>query len=332
LRRIKVFPKGSQQIDIMVGIRLLSIGAFWLCMTAGAGAYSLDVSAHPGKQPVSAAHLSKSDREKVGELFMVMCLNHFAEGRFELAEQACGRAIEADSHLADAYKLRGYAYLMDHRFERAEKDFRSALKLKPNDDQNIAGYGQSLNGESHFSDAASQFHRALSLAPERAAYWNGLCWALAGEGHQLYSALDTCNRALALAPGAAGILNSRAMVYLRLRRFPLAVADYSASLEVQHDQASAWFGRGLARLWLGEKEGSSDISEARRRDPGVGSIFIQMSVLPARCLNAKGPACPPDFPIMPEKSSGAYQVAMLHADPDQELFSEIKVREGHGGK
>lgn len=308
----------------MFRIGLLPVAAFWLSLTGIASAHALDVSAYAGKPPSSVEALSKSDREKAGALFMAMCLSHFAEGDFEWTEQACGQAIEANPHLADAYKVRGYAYLMDHRFERAEKDFHAALRLKPNDDQNIAGYGQSLNGEGHFSDAAAQFHRALSLAPERASYWNGLCWALAGEGHQLQAALDACNRALTLAPGAAGILNSRAMVYLRLHRFSPAAADYTASLGVQQNQASAWFGRGFARLWQGEKGGSADISEARRRDPGVDSVFVQMGVLPAQCSNAAGPACPPNFPIMPEKSPGAYQVAMLHADPDQELVLDIR--------
>jgi len=299
---------------------------FCLCLAGTANGQALDVSARHGKS-VAVQPLSKSEGEKVGALFMAMCLTHFAQGHFEWAEEACGQAIEADPRLADAYKVRGYAYLMNHRFERAEKDFHAALRLKPNDDQNVAGYADSLNGEGRFAEAAGQFRRALSLVPDRAAYWNGLCWALAGEGSQLSVALDSCNRALTLAPGAAGILNSRAMVYLRQRRFPLAVADYGASLAVQRDQASAWFGRGFARLWLGEKQGSADISEARRRDTGVDSIFVQMGVLPVHCAAASVPACPPGFLPMPDKSSGAYQVAVLHADPDQELVLEIKA--GH---
>lgn len=307
----------------MLRFGLPSFAAFWLAVTAAASALPLDVSTHSSKTPGPPVH--QSEGENVGALFMAMCLTHFADAKFEWAEQACGQAIQADPGLADAYKLRGYAYMMDHRFERAEKDFRTALRLKPHDDQNIAGYGQSLSGQGHFVEAAAQFRRALSLAPERASYWNGLCWSLAGEGRQLPVALDSCNRALALAPGAAGILNSRAMVYLRLRRFSPAVADYAASLKVQSDQASAWFGRGFARLSLGEKEGGLDIAEARRRDPGVDSLFVQMGVLSAHCLMASTPACPPGFPPVPEKRPGTYQVAMLHADADQELVLEISV-------
>jgi tetratricopeptide (TPR) repeat protein len=308
-------------------ICFLPLAAFLICATGPAGAEPAATFARAGKPSGPAASLSRSDSEKVATLFMAMCLAHLAEYKLAWAEQSCGQAIEANPRLADAYKVRGYAYLMEHRFERAEKDFRAALQLKPHDDQNIAGFGESLSGEGHFSDAASQFRQALSMVPKRAAYWNGLCWALAGEGRQLRNALDSCNRALALAPGAAGILNSRAMVYLRLRQFPLAIADYSVSLKVEREQASAWFGRGFARLSRGEKEGRTDISEARRRDPGVDSVFVQMGVLSVDCLNKGGAACPPGFPTAPVKSPGAYQVALLHADPDQELVLEI--RPGH---
>lgn len=314
----------------MLRIRLLSLSIICFCTVGVASALPADPTVHPGNASAPSVSLSRSDRKKVGELFMAMCLNHFEQGKLEWAEQACSQALEANPHLGDAYKLRGYAYLMDHRFERAEKDFHAALRLKPRDDQNIAGYGQSLSGQGRFSEAASQFRLALSLAPERASYWNGLCWSLAGEGHRLHIALDSCNRALALAPGAAGILNSRAMVYLRLHRFSFAIDDYSASLDVQQDQASAWFGRGLARLALDEKQGSSDILEARHRDPGVDGLFIQMGVLPRSCTHTGGPVCPPGFPAIPDQRQSAYRVAMLHADADQELVREIRATHGMG--
>jgi hypothetical protein len=116
------------------------------------------------------------------------------------------------------------------------------------------------------------------------------------------------------------------MVYLLTQRSGLAIADYTASLAVQPDQASAWFGRGLARLKLGEAAGASDIAEARHRDPGVDSIFVQMKALPARCPQLGRPACPHGFPPRQETKPGAYVVARLHADPDQELAAAVGSR------
>jgi tetratricopeptide (TPR) repeat protein len=305
----------------MARARLLSLALFCLLLGARAEARPLGVSVRPQGETEPSA--PAKDLDKAAGLFMAMCLDHFMHGKLEWARQACSQAIEANPQSADAYKVRGYVYLMSHEFESAARDFKAALQLSPNDDQNIAGYGQSLSGLGRFADAVSQFRRALSLAPNRAAYWNGLCWALAGEGRKLDRALDSCNRAMALAPGAAGILNSRAMVYLHLRHFPLAIADYTASLKVEADQASAWFGRGLARLSLGMKMGSLDIVEAWRRDPEVDKLFVQMGVLPAHCLTAGTPGCLPGFPVRPERPLGGYQAVVLHADADQELFKAI---------
>jgi tetratricopeptide (TPR) repeat protein len=317
---------------------VISCVVAWCWVTVVAPAQPAEISAQAAGKS-EALPGGDGDAQKVGSLFLHMCVNHFGRGELTWAEQACSRALVANPREVDAYKLRGYIYLVGHRFVQAAEDFRAALRLRPNDDQEIAGYGQSLSGMGKFSAAAAQFRKALAIAPQRAPYWNGLCWALAGDGHRLQQALNSCNQALSLVPGAAGTLNSRAMVYLHMKRFYLAIADYSASLKVQQDQASAWFGRGLAHLNLGKVEGASDILEARRRDPGIDGLFVQMGVLPANCPQAADgkasakSACPPGFPPAQSDRSGAYRTVSLHADPDQELASAMEtVERGLGRK
>jgi len=317
----------------MARISFISFLIVCCCLTPVAAAQPTATSVQPAGKS-EALPGGDGDAQKVGSLFLHMCVNHFSRGNLVWAEQACSRALVANPREVEAYKLRGYIYLVGHRFVEAAEDFRAALRLRPKDDQEIAGYGQSLSGMGKFPAAADQFRKALALAPQRAPYWNGLCWALAGDGHRLQEALDSCNQALSLMPAAAGTLNSRAMVYLHMKRFSLAIADYSASLEVQQDQASAWFGRGLAHLHLGKMEGASDILEARRRDAGIDSLFVQMGVLPANCSQATDdkakakPACPLGFPPAQSGRPGAYMTASLHADPDQELAWAIQAVDG----
>src|SRR6185369_103665 len=86
------------------------------------------------------------------------------------------------------------------------------------------------------------------LAPNKAPYWSALCWARAGTGRQLNLALAECDRSLALQPGTAAALNSRGLVNLRLKKFDASIKDYNAALAAGPLQASARFGRGLARL------------------------------------------------------------------------------------
>jgi tetratricopeptide (TPR) repeat protein len=240
--------------------------------------------------------------------YLAACLSALANGRPLKAEQACGQAIASNPGLATGYKLRGYVYLIEHRFERAAADFRIALEIRPNDPENRAGYGQSLNGLGQFSGAVAEFTKAVSLSPATAAYHNGLCWARAGTGRNLRTALADCDRALALAPGSAGPLNSRGLVELRLGRLPAAIADYDASLASQPSQPSARFGRGLAWLRLRQTaKGASDINEARRADPEIDDLFITLGILRRECgPGAAGPDCPVGFPPNPGQKTRSY--------------------------
>jgi tetratricopeptide (TPR) repeat protein len=66
------------------------------------------------------------------------------------AEAACGRTIDLLPDSPLGYKFRGFAYLLEHRFERAESDLREAVKLDPHDPDNQAGLGRALSGQGRF--------------------------------------------------------------------------------------------------------------------------------------------------------------------------------------
>jgi len=308
----------------MRNFRLLPMLAAALWMSGPAAARPTAVSLPPKQDKMPAPLLgNRSGGEKSGNLFLAFCLYQLTRGNLTPAEEACGHALEVNPRDSDAYKLRGYAYLLEHRFERAATDFRAALRLKPSDDNDLAGYGQSLSGLGQYPAAAAQFRKALAVSPQKAAYWNGLCWAQAGSGRQLGQALTACNRALAIEPGAPGALNSRGLVYLRMKRFTAAIADYSISLHVRPEQASAWFGRGLARLSAGETAGAADIADARRRDSAIDSMFIMMGVLPARCDLLGELKCPPGFPPNLQKTPGAFMTVPYTYDPGDALAEDI---------
>jgi tetratricopeptide (TPR) repeat protein len=270
-------------------------------------AQPLTASVHPSKEGLPAPELE--DSKPPGAFPLLVCLNSLVQGDTARAEKSCSAALLQNPQEHNAYKLRGYAYLIDHRFERAGADFQAALRLKPQDHEDRAGYAQSLSGQGKFQEAVVQYRKALDLAPDRAPYWNGLCWARAGTGQQLNQALKDCARALSLQPGAAAPLNSRGLVYLRLKQFDRSIADYTASLTVGPLQASARFGRGLAWLYSGKTDkGKADIAEARRRDSEIDSLFALLGVLPVSCAQ-KQEGCPAGFPRKLEKPAPAHLVA-----------------------
>ena len=66
------------------------------------------------------------------------------------------------------------------------------------------------------------------------------------------------------------MLDSRAMVRLRMGDLAGAMADYDRVLAAQPAIAWSWFGRGLAKLRSGrEEDGKADIAAAIRIDPGL---------------------------------------------------------------
>jgi len=194
------------------------------------------------------------------------------------------------------------------------------MRLKPSDDQAVAGYAQSLSDMGSYAASVAQFHKALALAPEKPAYWNSLCWSQAATGEKLDEALAACNKALRIEPEAAAAYNSRGLVHLRMQHFATAIADYNHALRLSSEQPSARFGLGLAKLLRGDRAGARDVRQARELEPGIDQLFIGMGLLPDRCdASAKKP-CPPNFPSAPTSSRANPLIVKLREPLRQETL------------
>lgn len=293
-------------------------------------AMSLPVSVKSGEYRLPAPQLEdRSGRENLAPIFLLACLDALSQGRITEGRELCTQALKIDSQLADAYKMRGYAYLLERRFERARADFQVAVRLQPQDSASLAGFGQSLSGLGQFQAAVIQLEKAVALSPTTAPFWNGLCWARAGTGRNLKQALADCNRALALQPGALAALSSRGMTHLRMGQFKAAIADYDAALKTRAGLPSALYGRGLARLNLGRVvDGAADISDARRGDADIDDLFVTLGIVPRSCAYSEGKAvCLPGFPSLPKEQVGNYRLfgVSLQMVPDEDMMLAIEI-------
>jgi len=279
---------------------------------------AISVQPHEERLPTPLLKRGGSEQGTAGR-FLASCLVRFALGDLKGAEETCGEAIALDPGRAEAFKLRGYVYLLEQRYEHANADFRTAMRLKPSDDQAVAGYAQSLSDMGRYSAAVAEFHKALALAPEKPAYWNSLCWSQAATGKGLEDALTACNKALRIEPDAAAAYNSRGLVHLRMQRFAKAIADYRQALRLSLDQPSARFGLGLARLFKGDRAGAQDIRQARELEPRIDQLFVGMGVLPERC-DAPGKACPAGFPRALAPGAAGPLIVKLQESRRQEIM------------
>ena len=297
-----------------------------LAVVGAAAANPLRVSVPPNRdpQPLARAAPSADVLAARAALDLMTCLSAIAQGRLADGEEACSDAIRLNPGDVTAFKLRGYGYLLGHDYERAGDDLRTALQMDPNDDEILAGYAESLSGRGKFSQSLPFFRKALLLAPGNATYWSAECWARAGTGKQLGIALEHCDRALALAPGAAGPLNSRGLVHLRMGLNAAALQDYDRSLKARATVASARFGRGIAQLRLGNGEAAlADITAARATDAAIDSMFVTLGVLPKPCRDASGkPGCPPP---LQRKAPYPWQSVHFVTDPDDDFLMTIEV-------
>ena len=112
-------------------------------------------------------------------------------------------------------------------------------------------------------DAAADFATVRTAFADNATMLNNLCWSAALEGVMLDQALQDCNAALALVPGAAAYLDSKARVLLQQGDAAAALEIYDAALAKNPELSASLYGRGLARIALGRtEEGEADKTAA----------------------------------------------------------------------
>ncbi|QMW24242.1 tetratricopeptide repeat protein [Sandaracinobacteroides saxicola] len=149
----------------------------------------------------------------------------------------------------------------------------AALKTSPDDRGLLTVRGLLLAKKGDMARATKDF-AAVSAKTTDATELNNLCWEKATAGVALAMALEECDRALKLAPGIAGFLDSRGMVLLRLGRLDEAIADYGKALAQEPDQAESLYGRAVAWARKGERAKSdADAAAAIKRDPKVKERF-----------------------------------------------------------
>jgi tetratricopeptide (TPR) repeat protein len=119
--------------------------------------------------------------------------------------------------------------------------------------------------------ARSDFDALRAIAGGNPDLMNNICWNQAITGFDLEQALADCD--VALTTGEASVIDSRAMVLLHLGRYAEAKAAYDQALAGQPNQSPSLYGRGFARLALGDPAGREDMDRARKLDVDVIEDF-----------------------------------------------------------
>jgi tetratricopeptide (TPR) repeat protein/ABC-type dipeptide/oligopeptide/nickel transport system ATPase subunit len=237
------------------------------------------------------------------------------------AIKLCNRAIKLNRKLTDAYLQRGLAYTRlaaqqqmsndfsyQKSYEQAEKDYRRALKIQPQQPQAHFGMGLLYMARQNFIQAIQEFDLAIQLAPGyaeaflsrgklnflQANYQKALDdynhaitlapkWAYAYYERGLFyyqlmqdyeKALSDFNKALSLAPNWADVYVQRAAINLSLNDAEQVIKDCTYALELKPDLASAYFNRGWGYGYLNQFEAAiKDFDRAIKYAPDMLTAY-----------------------------------------------------------
>jgi tetratricopeptide (TPR) repeat protein len=164
-----------------------------------------------------------------------------------------GDATANRGRLALAYLARGTAHKRSGNGARAEPDYREAIRL-------------------HSVPIDSGEREVINL--------NDRCWARAVAMIDLDAALDDCNEALRLMPDFVPALDSRAFLHLRGGRFQEAIVDYDAAIIGSPQDSWSLYGRGIAKLRMGDSAGGQADIEASKGVQDVAAEFAAYGFAP----------------------------------------------------
>ena len=206
---------------------------------------------------------------------------YFSQGRLEEAIQDLNQAVKLNPNYAHAFVHRGEVYRAMGQDERAIQDFDQAIKLEPNYAHAFRERGRTYSHQGQHKRAIENFDQAIKFSPAYSGALDDRCLSRAALG-QLQEALADCNNAMWLRPGQrrATALTARGIVYLKMKQFDSAIADFSAALKLVPNDASSLYGRGLAERGKGDIRASdADIKAAKAIRADVADALAHVGPL-----------------------------------------------------
>jgi tetratricopeptide (TPR) repeat protein len=223
-------------------------------------------------------------------------------------------AIRLDPKYAKAYAGRGLVRFGAFDFGGAIDDLNEALRLDPKDIQSLHIRGDSFALSGYSEKAIADYSEIIRLQPDQpSAYFQravtlqtagdavraiadldvllrlkpddsfGLslrCRIRAESDLELQKAVEDCDKALKLRPGA-DVLENRALANFRLGRFRPARVDYEAALRTEPKMAEAMYGLGIVKRRMGDiAGGNADIAAAIAEKASVAQDFARFGVKP----------------------------------------------------
>jgi tetratricopeptide (TPR) repeat protein len=206
----------------------------------------------------------KSDPDNAGPL-TGRGLVHLAKQENEKAIADLNAAVRLAPLNPEILLGRAHFYAKSGDYEHADADISEAIRLRPNEIiayvtrasmyEDGGMFDKSLKDRDFLVD---QYHSAISYATR--------CYTLT-LADRMAAAQADCDQALTQTPGLTAALNALGYLYLKLGQDAKALDEFEQVLQKNPRIASAYYGRGLAKLKKGDASGDDDIADAVSLDP-----------------------------------------------------------------
>ena len=194
-----------------------------------------------------------------------------ADSALPLAERSAERALALDSTLSDAHLALANLHKMRWRFDEAERHFRMALALAPEDPAVLHWYGVHLYATGRAGEAVEQLSHAARLDPFAtpiSSDYTGSLWA-AGRFEE---ALAEARRGLALDTAKSDTWLVLGLVHLALGSADSALNAFVTARQLGTGVDVRGFESASLRA-LGNAAGADSIYAALRRDHAAGQAL-----------------------------------------------------------
>jgi tetratricopeptide (TPR) repeat protein len=183
--------------------------------------------------------------------------------------------MRIDRTNAQVHFERGLVHQATGAYDFAIRDYDAALSLQPGLQSVLDRRAEALQlrGQA-FSRDLELLNERLLESPGNASLLNNRCWIRVINDVDLPLALADCNAAILADAENSAALDSRGLVHLKLQNYQAALQDYEAAMAKDTERGHYLYGRGLARMGLGQiAEGQADLIEAERLEPGVTAAY-----------------------------------------------------------
>lgn len=185
--------------------------------------------------------------------------------RYEQAILNFNRAVDLQPDFAEAYRMRGRAYVAQSNSDLAIRDFSRVAELRVSDASVLTERGFARLDKKDYANAIADADRAIALDPKLARAYNLRATARRAAGDPR-KAVEDFTKAVELAPNLDNYFQ-RAATYQQLGEHRLAIADFDKAVAEDPQQPHTYYARAESRAALGDSAGAqADITAGRKID------------------------------------------------------------------